>query len=80
MSELYQKTEISGVYRDPSSGAFINQDIDALKGYKRRKESNRAVRNMNERLTRMESELDEMQKMMNQILQNLKESSDRQQL
>lgn len=80
MSELYQKTEISGVYRDPSSGAFINRDVDALLGYKRRKESNRAVRNMDERLTRMESELIEIQKIVNQILQNFDESLDRRQL
>lgn len=76
MSELYQKTEISGVYRDPSSGAFINRDFDALKGYKRRKEANRAVRNMDERLTRMESELIEIQKMMNQIIQNFDDNLD----
>lgn len=76
MSELYQKTEISGVYRDPHSGAFVSRDYDALQGYKKRKKANRVVRSMEERLTRMESELIEIQKMMNQILKNFDNNLD----
>jgi hypothetical protein len=34
---ILQKTEVNGIYREETSGALINQDIDALSAYKKRK-------------------------------------------
>jgi len=73
MSEAYQKTEITGVYRDADSGAFVNTDIEALKGYKKRKQSNKAVKRLDERLGHVESELNDIHSMMKRVLNSLED-------
>lgn len=73
MSGTYQKTEITGVYRDAESGAFINTDVEALKGYKKRKQSNKMVKRLDERLVHVENELNEVHRMMKRILSSLED-------
>jgi hypothetical protein len=74
MSEAYQKTEITGVYRDADSGAFVNTDIEALKGYKKRKQSNRIVKRLDERLVQVENELNNIHYMIEKILNNIEDN------
>jgi len=75
MSETYQKTEIAGVYRDQESGAFVNTDIHALEGYKKRKKVNRMTRQMDTRLSHVENRLDQVYEMLNDIVKKIEDTN-----
>jgi len=40
---ILQKTEISGIYREETSGALINQDENALAAYRKKKNAQREM-------------------------------------
>lgn len=73
---MYQKTELNGIYRDSSSGAFVNTDTEALRGYQRRKKANQEIQSMSKRLAEMEEELDKIHDILSTIIKNGTEVSE----
>ena len=75
MAETYQKTEITGIYRDRESGAFVNTDVQALEGYKKRKKTNRMVRQLDTRLSHVENRLDQVYEMLDDIVKKIDDTN-----
>jgi hypothetical protein len=51
---MEKKTEIPGLYKDESSGALINKNNEALHQYKKHKERDRKMKELEARIKRLE--------------------------
>ena len=62
MTEIVEpdrKTEKPGIYRSPE-GFLINKDNDALAAYKKRKRKEQVVDNLQEQITELRSDINEI--------------------
>ena len=68
MNDKYYKTDFEGLVKDPESGAILNVDNSKLEAYKKQKlvlENN--MRNT-ERISKVETDLNEIKEMLSQLL------------
>jgi len=65
---MYEKTDKTGLYRDMSTGAIVNQDVTALEAYRRKKQQAREVQTIQERQDRIETELHEIKDLLRNAL------------
>lgn len=68
----YEKTEKKDLYRDTNTGALLNRNIDALNAYKKRKQQARMVQEHDERLARIEKNLNELHEILIDVAEKLK--------
>jgi len=65
---MYEKTDKSGLYRDMSTGAIVNQDARALEAYRKKKQQSQEVKSIQERQDRIETELHEIKDLLRNAL------------
>jgi hypothetical protein len=68
MQNKYIKTEAEGLVRDPESGAVLNVDISKLEAYRKQKEYMQNSMKNNERINKVENDLNEIKQMLSQLL------------
>jgi arginine repressor len=67
----YEPTDKSGMFKDQSTGAIVNRDLQALNAYKLKKKQNREFIEMQKRQESLESEVSEIKDMLKTILGKL---------
>ena len=68
MIDKYIKTDVEGLVKDPSSGAVLNVDNVKLEAYRRQKATAMKAVQANERLDRVENDLNDIKQMLQQLL------------
>lgn len=68
MQNKYIKTEAEGLVRDPESGAVLNVDISKLEAYRKQKEYMQNAMKNNERINKVENDLNEIKQMLSQLI------------
>jgi hypothetical protein len=69
MNNKYVKTDFEGLMKDPESGAVLNVDNSRLEAYKKQKNAMSKLNSNNERILKVENDLEEIKQMLNQLLQ-----------
>jgi len=67
----YEPTDKSAMFKDQSTGAIVNRDLQALNAYKLKKKQNREFIEMQKRQESLESEVSEIKDMLKTILGKL---------
>lgn len=68
MRNKYIKTDFEGLVKDPQSGAILNVDNARLEAYKKQKAALSLNIENNERINKVEKDLNEIKEMLNQLL------------
>lgn len=68
MDNKYYKTDVEGLVKDPHSGAVLNVDNRRLEAYKRQKQYMASSLKNNERIEKVENDLNEIKEMLAQLL------------
>jgi hypothetical protein len=68
MINNYIKTNVDGLVKDPKSGAILNVDNNKLLAYKKQKELFNKTNKMENRLTKLETDMSEIKNMLKQLL------------
>jgi len=68
MINNYIKTNVDGLVKDPKSGAILNVDNNKLLAYKKQKELFNKTNKMENRLTKLETDMGEIKDMLKQLL------------
>lgn len=68
MRNKYIKTDFEGLVKDPQSGAILNVDNSRLEAYKKQKAALSLNIENNERINKVEKDLNEIKEMLNQLL------------
>lgn len=58
-----QKTEVPGFYKS-SEGVIVNKDKESLKAYKAQKSKNAQLNTMEEKVSRLESDISEIKELL----------------
>lgn len=69
MQNKYIKTDFEGLVKDPTSGAVLSVDNARLEAYKKQKNAMNMVNDNNERIIKVENDIQEIKSMLNQLLQ-----------
>jgi len=64
----YVKTDIEGLVKDLSSGAILNVDNAKLEAYRKAKQNAAKADLANDRLDKVENDLDDIKQMLQQLL------------
>ena len=64
----YIKTDVEGLVKDDYSGAVLNVNNQALETYKKQKQNSVKADRANERLDKVENDLNEIKQMLQQLL------------
>jgi len=57
------KTDVPGIYKS-SEGVLVNKDNDALKAYKKRKEKERKIEELEQNVSAMKNDLEEIKNLL----------------
>lgn len=68
MNNKYLKTDFEGLVKDVHSGAVLNVDNTRLEAYKKQKAAMSLNIENNERINKVEKDLNEIKDMLNQLL------------
>jgi hypothetical protein len=68
MSNKYIKTDVEGLVKDQYSGAILNVDNEKLNAYKKQKYAALKASKTNERLNKVEDDINEIKHMLQQLL------------
>ena len=68
MSNKYIKTDVEGLVKDQYSGAILNVDNEKLNAYKKQKYAALKASQTNERLNKVEDDINEIKHMLQQLL------------
>jgi hypothetical protein len=68
MNNKYYRTDFEGLVKDPHSGAVLNVDNNKLEAYKKQKAAFMLNVENNERINKVEKDLNEIKEMLNQLL------------
>ena len=68
MSDKYIKTDVEGLVKEPFSGAVLNVDNVRLEAYRRQKATALKAVHANERLDKVETDLNDIKHMLQQLL------------
>lgn len=68
MTNKYIKTDVEGLVKDPVSGAILNIDTQKLDAYRKQKELAQKASSANDRLNKVENDIDDIKKMLEQLL------------
>ena len=63
----YYNTDVTGLVKDPDSGAVLNIDNDRLSAYKKQKALAKNSIVVNERLSKVENDLEEIKRLLKEI-------------
>jgi hypothetical protein len=69
MDNRYLLTDVEGYVKDSNSGAVLNTDTDGLESYKKRKQFFENTRNSTERINKIENDVRDIKKLLQQILE-----------
>jgi hypothetical protein len=64
----YHQTDVEGLVKDPASGAVLCVDNLKLDAYKKQKAAMKINMENNERITKVEKDLNEIKEMLSQLL------------
>lgn len=68
MNDKYYKTDFEGLVKDPESGAILNVDNSKLEAYKKQKQVLENNMRNTERISKVETDLNEIKEMLSQLL------------
>ena len=68
MNPKYFNTDVEGLVKDPNSGAVLNIDNSRLEAYKRQKAAMKLNLENNERINKVEKDLNDIKEMLSQLL------------
>lgn len=68
MMNKYVKTDVEGLVKDITSGAILNVDNDKLEAYRKAKQNASKADLANERLNKVENDIDDIKQMLQQLL------------
>lgn len=68
MENKYYKTDFEGLVKDPNSGAVLNVDNLKLESYKKQKAAMSLNMQNNERINKVEQDLNEIKEMLSQLI------------
>lgn len=66
--DKYYKTDVEGLVKDPHSGAVLNVDNTRLEAYKKQKNTMKINLENNERINKVERDLNEIKEMLSQLI------------
>jgi hypothetical protein len=68
MTDKYYNTDVEGLVKDPVSGAILNIDNVKLENYRKLKQNALKADRANERLDKVETDLNDIKQMLQQLL------------